>query len=249
MYYTIEFDTISSKLIGYTDITDYWCLDRRTINEYELIFIQIGIIEITMADKTYVLEAGDYLLIEPGVIHEGKAVIPGRFFYVHIECKVDSVNKNYIEDKLNYCNDKLNEHVAENSFYILPDRFDAINIKDTLTVKNSKERITILFEEALSYRNELTINSILFIDIRIKEIFVLIQKEMMMELKMNDVYSSNGQINPYVKEAVIYLNNNIKKKILASSISDSIGISHQYLNRLFRQILGCTIIDYINKLH
>lgn len=247
VYYAIDFDTINSKLIGYTEITDYWQLDRRTINEYELIFMQKGSIEIIISNNKYVLEAGDYLFIEPGVMHEGKAITSGAFFYVHIVCDVNAVNKNYISEKINYHNQKLNEHIAENNFYTLPDRFKIINIKNNMKVKKSKEVINTSFQEALSYRNELTINSILFINIRIKEIFVLLQRELMIELKMNDIYSSNGQINPYIKEAVIYLNNNVKKKIALSDVSDSVGISCQYLNRLFKQILGCTIIEYINR--
>ena len=61
-----------------------WKHPSRTNNSYELIFVTKGTVYITKANKEYVLEVNDVLLIEPGVRHFGyQSNTNTEFFWLH----------------------------------------------------------------------------------------------------------------------------------------------------------------------
>ncbi|MDD3218784.1 MAG: AraC family transcriptional regulator [Lachnospiraceae bacterium] len=53
--------------------------------------------------------------------------------------------------------------------------------------------------------------------------------------------------SPIVRQAVDYINFNLASGLTVSGLADMLNISADYLTRLFRLELKCTVIEYINK--
>ena len=77
----------------------------------------------------------------------------------------------------------------------------------------------------------------------------LIQKTMLYDF-CNRVHNSNyGEIeDPTINRAIIYINENIHKKILAQDIADILKINPGYLSVKFKKTTGISIPNFINNL-
>ena len=58
---------------------------------------------------------------------------------------------------------------------------------------------------------------------------------------------SFSQYSPIVKEALMFINLNISSNLTVKGVAHEIGLSPDYLTRLFKKELGVNIITYINK--
>ena len=55
------------------------------------------------------------------------------------------------------------------------------------------------------------------------------------------------QLSYTVKEAVTFINLNLSSNLTVKKVSSKIGLSSDYLTRLFKKEMGMNIITYINK--
>lgn len=54
--------------------------------------------------------------------------------------------------------------------------------------------------------------------------------------------------NDLICDILIYINNNIIKKITIEELSKKFYFNRHYIMRLFKKEIGCTILEYINRL-
>ncbi len=53
--------------------------------------------------------------------------------------------------------------------------------------------------------------------------------------------------SPYTKKAKIYLDFNLHRRVQVAEVADYVGISYDHLNRVFRQDLNMTMLEYLNR--
>lgn len=58
---------------------------------------------------------------------------------------------------------------------------------------------------------------------------------------------SYGNVSPTVRKALNYINLNLNAEMSVTDIASSLGISRDYLTRLFKKEMSCSVIDYINR--
>ena len=66
-------------------------------------------------------------------------------------------------------------------------------------------------------------------------------------LKMRRI-KSNGIFSRKVLKAINYIMSNINNRILLKDVAEYLGLSPEYLSRLFRRETGLTFSEYVNKL-
>lgn len=78
-----------------------------------------------------------------------------------------------------------------------------------------------------------------------KKLFDLIYHLMSEGYQMIDDEQDTSIQTSYIKSAIKYINHNLTNKIHVQAVADHIGISKEYLMRLFKQYTGETINSYI----
>lgn len=131
------------------------------------------------------------------------------------------------------------------------DIFDEVYINDLIVHARNFDRfifqnteLTRLFQEIVaedekkSYGYELTIKSDFL------KIFSIIFRKYYHS--QQDV-SLSGHSLQYVREILIYLSYHYSENDVMDTLSFKIGISKNYLSRIFRSHTGCTVVHYINQ--
>lgn len=77
--------------------------------------------------------------------------------------------------------------------------------------------------------------------------------ELMLDLcrRFGQLCEKPVELNPsleYVRKAMVYIQENISKKLSLSEIADNVGLSKYYFLRRFRECTGMTVVEYVNAL-
>ncbi len=77
--------------------------------------------------------------------------------------------------------------------------------------------------------------------------------ELMLDLcrRFGQLCEEPVELNPsleYVRKAMVYIQENISKKLSLSEIADNVGLSKYYFLRRFRECTGMTVVEYVNTL-
>lgn len=135
-----------------------------------------------------------------------------------------------------------NEHKAMN---VVPEKlyhnsYDLVNCIYKFIRSNKLNEEIILNSEESLYLKVQRLETLA----EIKEVFKTIVYRIIDEISL---WSSNG-IRKEILRAIEYINKNYIKDITLDMIAELIGISKNYLCMLFKQEVGVSVIDYLNRL-
>lgn len=232
---------------GFVSYKEPWIHFKRLTDEYMLYFVKSGELYIDEAGKKYSLKKGDYIILQPGLLHQGFKKARCDYFYFHFKhsdiSNVDTPLQTLFDEISQNRSQTLKQNIfQENSKpsaeCYLPKQYNISNDK-TLTYL-----LYMLNEAAYDYgrKNEYYKS---LASCKLMELMVRISREFS---EVYDHSSNSSYPEAYVKcQAVIdYLNNEYHKKIDSSEIQERFGLSYAYLNRVFKKMTGYTIINYIN---
>jgi len=253
LYYSFEFSDLPNIfLIGQSICKSNWKLKPRIINDYEIIFVYKGEATFYIEEKEYHMYPGEVIVIPPNKLHSAETYSNNscRFYYVHFypNMKMIELNNQQVNEEILLIKDLLVEN-SQRVFFKLPDiNYKKIIMHPKITLGKYEDEIFTIIEKALYERNHLSVNSKFLISLYISEIFVILTRISLESFKFNIKLSSEGELNRFVQDAIIFIENNLSNPLSVNEISKHMDITPQYLIRLFNQKLGQSPIQYINHL-
>lgn len=244
MYFS--FDTAcmpNVRFIGYISYKKPWIHFQRQNNEYILYLIKNGCLYIEEDGEQYTLKRGSYIILEPGKEHVGYRASSCDYFYVHFR----DISMRPV----------LYEPGKEIVERILRERRDALT-NNSLRYEERKPAYIPKYEQL---SNSSVYNYILntaikdynfrlehyreLVGCRLLELFVRISRDY-----ASAQYTRYGATNQrkYVKAQSVleYLSREYVRKIARTEIEEEFEASYDYINRIFKELTGHSIHQYLN---
>lgn len=212
-------------------------IKTRIIFDYELIYIQSGMLDLTMDGKVYRCEEGDFLLIHPKQRHSLKVV--GESVaqpHIHFDLVWDSRS-----DKIPVCYRDYNDLTEEEKTYIRYDYLcDIQNVK--IKFENKNKVLKLFFNILKMYKAEKQKNG-LYIKAKMTELI-----HMIIVSNAGNLVAVKKGGNSYDLAYMVkgYIDANFFNVITLDSLELYFCYNKYYLSKVFSSAFGCSIIRYYN---
>jgi AraC-like DNA-binding protein len=235
--------------MGFVSYKSPWKHFRRATDEYLLYFIQSGELHIRENGEDYVLRKGDILILEPGLEHEGIEKHICDYFYIHFGHS--DVQPVQIEDPESFVSDFFLEHskprmdgqhgfeneIAGNYLCYLPKRY-------TLYDKTSFHQAIHAMNDILNLNKRKQYNRSLTA-LRFSEFLIELSRDHFMTVFRKNSRKSTESFEK-VHGLLNYIHQSFTEKISSVDIEETFDCNFDYINRIFREVTGHTIMRYIN---
>ncbi len=240
------------RLIGLTAEGPAWRLPSRVIEEYEWIVTVAGAVRFMVAGEAIVLEAGDTLLLEPGIRHSIDWVGPEgtRFYYVHLTPAMPTVATTGLQEagRREALRQSLREALAAHPFYILPRiRMTDIALPASFRLASTRDLVFTLFERALAERSHYGVDSQLMIALLVSQMLTLAARDAIAG-EPDRILSEDGAMDRTLQAALALIHGMSNDRIPIRKLAADLHVSPQYLSRLFTARMGMSPLRYINGL-
>lgn len=202
-------------------------------DHYELYFFLNGDVRYTVGDRSYDLEAGDFLVIQPGQIH-----------YPVVKRKAQ--NKVY-ERVVIWWSREYYEHLMEvdpslHAIFDLMERTGTCHFRPRV---EAFEQINSLLRSAWYESRSDQLGHAIVVKSLFAQLFVLLNRI----AEAEDIFPmvSDATEDLYV-QLIHYIHLHIKDRITLKDLSRALYVSESYLSRVFRQHLGMSVHRYIVRL-
>lgn len=203
-----------------------WAPKIKLLTEEDLIFVEQGSVQFIIDDTAFLLHENDYVLAEPGQTVIAKKLSEQTVAYViHFKAKHSAQNK------------EPSEKMFSDHLLIIPQtgNCDKSNVKTFIKLIIDGQKY-----KRYGYRDELNAH-IYSLLIELQRIYYSCMK--MELLPVNYTVGTH-----YYKKIIQYLNDNYAQKITAKEIENFIFLNYNYINRIFKQICGKTIMEALNDI-
>lgn len=242
-YFEIDFNKILKiGLLGKEHLIPPRMHKERYINDYIMYVMISGSLKLENSGELIELLPGDMYIFNKGDYQKPVDSTDCEYFYLHFdaECCLKT-DDNYLEtvrqknialmkssvygfDIYNYFKVYILQklHLEPNNLQLLTDKF---NLNQLAYSENSFEK-----------RLDITHN--------IEKVFIML--EQICEGCYN-INPKNMRVYNLVKEIADYINNNYFKDIGSADIESRFSINYDYANRIFKRIMGESIVKYRNR--
>ncbi|GMQ57933.1 AraC family transcriptional regulator [Vallitalea sediminicola] len=245
MQFQINLDLIPRvRYIGYVNFVDPWSHFPRQLNEYILYIMESGTMYIKEDSNKYILNKGDFFLLEPNKLHEGYKKASCSYYYVHFKhCDLTATNKKHIDDmilkrRLTIESNSFSEDIPTDSTSFFCKQF---NISNKLLLMNLfhifKDGITDYYMKLEDYK--------IYTSCKLHEILIKVCREYLTTI-INEQEKPLPRVYHTVQNIIDYINNEYQKKLTSSYIEEMFELNYDYLNRAFQKITGYSILNYLN---
>lgn len=205
----------------------------RVHDHYEFYFFLNGDVRYTVGDKCYELEAGDFLVIQPGQIH-----------YPIIESK----SQDYVYERVifwlscDYYRHLMEVDPSLHAIFNLVERTGTCHFRPRV---EAFEKINSLLRSAWYESRSNQLGHAIVVKSLFAQLFVLLNRI----AEAEDLFpmQSDATEDLYV-QLVQYVHTHVKERITLKDLSRALFVSESYLSRVFRQHLGMSVHRYILRL-
>ncbi len=250
MYYRFNSEYMPKvSTMGYVDTSPTWRHFERTCNEFILYIVADGVMYIRQDDDCYELHRGDAILFDPEHPQSGYEESKCSYYYIHVrpdtftrfDCsEKQSIEHLLLDNRRNFIHtNPISYEQYETTNLYIP---KVINIRDSKTMRIIEKSMSESIE-ALELGNEYykLICTTKFLEIITAMSNYFTDKLFSVDTEINSLRQGN-----HITEAVMeYLRANYSKKITGDMIAECLEMNFDYLNRVFKKYLGCTIFEYL----
>ncbi|MGG6310685.1 AraC family transcriptional regulator [Paenibacillus macerans] len=229
------------KLMGFVSYSQPWIHFKRTTHEHILYFVKNGELHLRENGIPYVLRKGGMLLLEPYLEHEGIEKHTCEYYYIHFEhpdmafVEVPDLpalaRRRILEDAqtsggngdIPNCLIPKNYAIAKTS---LPLSFLAMN--EMLQLYKRK-----YFNRGLTA-------------LKLTEWLIEISREHFIDT-LQTAEGNNTKSFIKVHALLDYIHDNYADKITGADIEQEFDCNYDYMNRVFGQLTGHSIMRYVNR--
>lgn len=250
MYFCFKADSLPRvTCVNRIQVPDSWMHFSRIPEEYILYIINSGDMHLKEGDAKYHLRAGDFILLQPGILHTGIKPAACDYHYVHFhhlpltpyDCSSLPVIADKIKQNRNlfYNCDPFNEELYEQAQVILPKES---HIKDN----SDRFQIDQLLKEAAKASDQKKEQYKLICSCKLLEVCTLLSAVTCESILNEPSGHTTARANKNFQQVISLLHSNYPHKITGSYIENETGMNFDYLNRIFKKRMGLTIFDYLN---
>jgi len=215
MKYSLEFYDKNSKIAVVESDLIHSILEHEH-DFFEIIYVSSGQATHSYDNITKIISSGDILFIPPNIKHFIK---PTKNNSSNKEFKI--INIIFKESLINF------DH---NNFDSEP-----IYADDQEDVIELIQKIAHEYEMKNEFYEEILINQVRTLVLYLKRI----------KLSTKNFESKHEYKNEYVKKAAEYIEMNYAKKLYVQDIALQVGLSTRYMQKIFKEYAGISIVDYI----
>lgn len=229
-YYTYQIkktvSVVDLKTVEKLTLTKGYSYPEEKHTFYEFIYVKKGNVFCKIDGEKFTLNGGDFRVISPSKTHHYFTENPAEIFIVCFQSKsgILEILSNTIS--LNEYMRSLVEKImveAENSF-IFP------------------------FTERLIPKEDAIFGSQQLIEILIEELLIGVLRQTLEDSKVKLVKNTSELKNNIVSDTVSYLNKNLYGNLTLDKVCKKTLYSSTYLNKLFKEKKGCTVMKYYQNL-
>ncbi len=237
-------------LIGRRICSSDWEYAACTIQNHELMFVYQGIGYLTIDGSLYTVKTGDCILLQPGQVFSAKTNPhnPCRYYIVHFKLNglIEQTTSQAAYSQISQVMQSYNYREMNDIFEMPQIGFKRIFLMQTCDLGIRRNTIFNILEKAIAERNQLILSSETMISNYVCEILTFLSRLTIEHLKIDITFNHGSEIPRTVQEVIFFIHDNYMKKIKLTEICKDIGISPQYLIRIFNSKLQRTPIQYIN---
>ncbi|QAA33458.1 AraC family transcriptional regulator [Clostridium manihotivorum] len=243
---TIDTSIVPSvRLIGHIDYIKPWKHFNRTINEYILYIVKSGELYIKEGSIEYHLNKGDILLLEPNIEHSGYKEATCHYYYIHFKHpKISAVNTNSYKEIAQTLMDKRKASLHSEYLSELSDTDPDFYLPKNYHYEDENELMSLLVSADSDFYHKYE---------GYKKIASLKLLEILIKISRDYTSTKIENAQPQFSKAFVkcrniqhYLNSNYQNKITSADIEQNFESNYDYLNRVFQQMTGYSIINYLN---
>lgn len=245
---TLNADIIPSvRLVGHVSYNKPWKHFTRTTDEYLLYVVKSGELYIKEGVTEYCLKKGDLLILEPNIQHYGFKESICHYYYIHFKHpKIKWVKNKSDNEILKEFINKRKESLASDHFSKYEDISHIFYLPKFYHYENENEIIPLLvntdndFYKKYEGYKKIASTNLLQILIKISRDYISAK------IDITEGHFSKSFIK--CRKLLNYLNNYFMKKVTRADIEELFESNYDYLNRIFENMTGYTILNYLNTL-
>ena len=195
---------------------------------YEMLYISKGKVQYGIEDEKYDLNAGDFVLIAPNVLHKLLKIVEEP-----CERIILTFTKKYIDT-----------FKTENTdLSVIFQKIASSNNHKLTVLPAFKEEIA----DTLNKMQGLFLSKEYGDDILFKAYFAQLLVRMNKEVSFIENENELNENNNIIHKARMFAINNLDKKISVSDIASEVGLSVSRLSHLFKEKTGISLLKFLNK--
>ncbi len=249
MHYQLDSSHILKiRLMNSVTIQPPYIHNRRQADEYIIYIIKKGKMYLMENNIRYVLEPGDFFLLDPEYVHEGYQTSLCEYYFIHfrhehITKTSFASEQDLIMALITKRNDSLKSDPFSYSSYendrlLFPEYYHFSNYSDFI-------KVCCLLDEAAGHNQNPLEHYKLLCSCKVMEVLVEVCRSYVLFITRN---MSAGMPKSYgkVQELLSYLNTGYAEKITSQDIEERMECNFDYINRVFKQLTHKTIFAYLN---
>ncbi len=199
-------------------------------DEMEFLCVDRGPMLVRLNERPFLAEAGQAIVVPPGVIHTAESVDGKPFMFQAVVFNLSLIDG----DPADSCHQKYFKHLRDGrvrlSTIVNPNEPWGRDI-----IRNIRSISQMFFDKPQGF--ELGIKAALF------EVFFTFF--MANQLEKEEVSGSSHDVERF-KVVFEYIKNNFASRLTVEDLAEKINISKYYFIRMFKRITGRTPLDYLN---
>lgn len=213
---------------------DFFEMEPHMHKEFEIMYVVSGSCKVICwmkgdSREEWILKEGEYVFVDCNVMHQLEVARGSKCRILNLEISIQSKRSEICLAELIECSKSLQD------FLHLP-------IKGFKGYDDTGNLHTIITELHKQLQNTIDES-----EHRIMQTLLLAQ--LIIEMGRQSAKKHHAESgSKYVRKALTYLSNNFEQDIKISDIAEKIRISAAYLQRLFKEQVGITLVDKINEL-
>lgn len=237
--YNQDMEPIANQILPYTQLHlqyDHFEPEAHKHHTVELLYVIHGTMSVFFDDEKLntecILKSNQFLLILPQQIHR---------YVIKSPTEINILELGHFDPTIHFTKWLLSGKYADR-FAFTAKLFQASQLMllfdDTQNVRVALERVI-----NLTYQHEHNISDEYFnseYEIALLDLFLKM-------CKCNRLLIENIPANRYISHTLLYIAENYSKKINISQIADFVGVTPSYLQRIFKQSYGETILSALTK--
>lgn len=221
---------------------------KRQAEEFILYVMIKGTLYLKEQGKEYTLSEGDMILLDPDFVHEGIKASCCEYYYIHFrhpQIIRRNENDRFMEKCLYLRSSSLKEDSG--SWQNYHDSILCFPKYLSLHMGNAYMSILRLLQEAVEHNRNQLENYKVACASRLMEAFVEIARTSV-SLEVSGHLSNMPRSYYKAYELLGFLNANYYKDVTSTMIEEEFSCNFDYLNKIFKKIMGKTIFVYLNEI-
>ncbi|MGI5958011.1 MAG: AraC family transcriptional regulator [Massiliimalia sp.] len=240
--------------LGYSVCPENWSIPKREDYIAEILLIIKGSMTLIHRGIKYQLQEHDFFFIDANSTNEfyTEQDQTCEFYWAHFKTDENfaSVDEKYLDIILNNFEERylFQKNKLHQFFDLELMNYPYIVFPHIYHVEENHDKIFSLLENSIEQRDHYNFLTPANINFNITQILLLVSNMYLLELQQLKEIRKLQSKPKLLIEIQNHIDHHFTQIHSIRNIADQYGISHQYLVKLFRQSLGITPIEYVNRL-